>query len=161
MSNQDLLLEIGLEEMPARFLHDSMTQLGEKLEGWLKEKNIAFGSVKLYQLPRDDWLCLVKNVAEKQDDIKEEAKGPAKKIALDENGEWTKAAIGFSQGQGASLEDLYFKDIKGTEYVFVQKFQKGQDTFSLLPELRDLVTSLHFPEKHALGQRRFEIYQAD
>ncbi|MEN7372721.1 glycine--tRNA ligase subunit beta, partial [Bacillus licheniformis] len=48
MSNQDLLLEIGLEEMPARFMHDSMTQLGEKLESWLKEKNIAFGSVKLY-----------------------------------------------------------------------------------------------------------------
>lgn len=38
MSNQDLLLEIGLEEMPARFMHDSMTQLGEKLESWLKEK---------------------------------------------------------------------------------------------------------------------------
>ncbi len=40
MSNQDLLLEIGLEEMPARFMHDSMTQLGEKLESWLKEKKI-------------------------------------------------------------------------------------------------------------------------
>lgn len=150
MSNQDLLLEIGLEEMPARFMHDSMTQLGEKLESWLKEKNIAFGSVKLYNSPRR-LAILVENVAEKQDDVKEEAKGPAKKIALDENGEWTKAAIGFSRGQGASPEDLYFKDIKGTEYVFVQKFQKGQDTFSLLPELRDLVTSLHFPKNMRWG----------
>lgn len=38
MSKQDLLLEIGLEEMPARFLHDSMVQLGEKLTDWLAEK---------------------------------------------------------------------------------------------------------------------------
>lgn len=38
MSKQDLLLEIGLEEMPARFLNESMVQLGEKLTGWLAEK---------------------------------------------------------------------------------------------------------------------------
>ncbi|MCY8561372.1 glycine--tRNA ligase subunit beta [Bacillus sonorensis] len=150
MSNQDLLLEIGLEEMPARFMHDSMTQLGEKIESWLKEKNIAYGNIRLFNSPRR-LAVLVENTAEKQDDVKEEAKGPAKKIALDENGEWTKAAIGFSRGQGASPEDLYFKDIKGTEYAFVQKFQKGQETISLLPELGDLVTSLHFPKNMRWG----------
>lgn len=91
-------------------------------------KNIAFGSVKLYNSPRR-LAVLVENVAEKQDDVTEEAKGPAKKIALDENGEWTKAAIGFSRGQGASPEDLYFKDIKGTEYVFVQNFKKVRIRF--------------------------------
>ncbi|MEC1261212.1 glycine--tRNA ligase subunit beta [Bacillus swezeyi] len=150
MSNKDLLLEIGLEEMPARFMLDSMTQLGDKLEGWLKDKNIAYGEVRLFNSPRR-LAVLVKNAAEKQDDVKEEAKGPAKKIALDENGEWTKAAIGFSRGQGANPEDLYFKDVKGTEYVFVQKFQKGQNTVTLLPELRDLVASLHFPKNMRWG----------
>ncbi|MFN2745292.1 MULTISPECIES: glycine--tRNA ligase subunit beta [Bacillus] len=155
MSNQDLLLEIGLEEMPARFMHDSMTQLGEKLESWLKDKKIAYGEVRLFNSPRR-LAVLVKDVAEKQEDVKEEAKGPAKKIALDENGEWTKAAIGFSRGQGASPEDLYFKDVKGTEYVFVQKFQKGQETMTLLPELRDLVTSLHFPKNMRWGSEELK-----
>lgn len=81
MSKQDLLLEIGLEEMPARFLNDSMVQLGEKLTGWLKEKNITHGEVKLFNTPRR-LAVFVKDVAEKQDDIKEEAKGPAKKLPL-------------------------------------------------------------------------------
>ncbi len=100
MSKQDLLLEIGLEEMPARFLHDSMVQLGEKLTGWLAEKNIAHGEVKLFNTPRR-LAVYIKDVAEKQADIQEEAKGPAKKIAQDADGNWTKAAIGFSKGQGA------------------------------------------------------------
>ncbi len=150
MSKQDLLLEIGLEEMPARFLNDSMVQLGEKLTGWLKEKNITHGEVKLFNTPRR-LAVFVKDVAEKQDDIKEEAKGPAKKIALDADGNWTKAAIGFSKGQGADVKDLYIKEVKGTEYVFVQKFQAGQETKSLLPELSGLVTSLHFPKNMRWG----------
>ncbi|PRR94177.1 glycine--tRNA ligase subunit beta [Bacillus atrophaeus] len=150
MSKQDLLLEIGLEEMPARFMHESMVQLGEKLGNWLTERNIAHGEVKLFNTPRR-LAVLVKDVAEKQADIKEEAKGPAKKIALDSDGNWTKAAIGFSKGQGAGVEDLYIKDVKGTEYVFVQKFQAGQDTKTLLPEIEGLITSLHFPKNMRWG----------
>ncbi|MDA1474803.1 glycine--tRNA ligase subunit beta [Bacillus changyiensis] len=152
MNKKDLLLEIGLEEVPARFLDDSMNQLGEKIESWLKDKKIDYGKVRLFNSPRR-LAVLIENIAEKQDDVKEEAKGPAKKIALTENGEWTKAAIGFSRGQGASSEDLYFKDVKGTEYVFVEKFQKGQDTMTLLPELSDLVKHLHFPKNMRWGSQ--------
>ncbi|MCY9070989.1 glycine--tRNA ligase subunit beta, partial [Bacillus inaquosorum] len=116
----------------------------------LTEKNINHGEVKLFNTPRR-LAVFVKDVAEKQADIKEEAKGPAKKIALDADGNWTKAAIGFSKGQGANVEDLYIKEVKGTEYVFVQKFQAGQETKSLLPELSGLVTSLHFPKNMRWG----------
>ncbi|AVB08390.1 glycine--tRNA ligase subunit beta [Bacillus velezensis] len=150
MSKQDLLLEIGLEEMPARFLHDSMVQLGEKLTGWLAEKNIAHGEVKLFNTPRR-LAVYIKDVAEKQADIQEEAKGPAKKIALDADGNWTKAAIGFSKGQGAGVDDLYIKDVNGTEYVFVQKFQAGQETKTLLPQLENLITGMHFPKNMRWG----------
>ncbi|MFF3469732.1 glycine--tRNA ligase subunit beta, partial [Bacillus velezensis] len=150
MSKQDLLLEIGLEEMPARFLHDSMVQLGEKLTGWLAEKNIAHGEVKLFNTPRR-LAVYIKDVAEKQADIQEEAKGPAKKIALDADGNWTKAAIGFSKGQGAGVDDLYIKDVNGTEYVFVQKFQAGQETKTLLPQLENLIAGMHFPKNMRWG----------
>ncbi|KXZ18465.1 glycine--tRNA ligase subunit beta [Bacillus nakamurai] len=152
MSKQDLLLEIGLEEMPARFLHDSMVQLGEKLTAWLAEKNIAHGEVKLFNTPRR-LAVYIKDVAEKQADIQEEAKGPAKKIALDADGNWTKAAIGFSKGQGAGVDDLYMKDVNGTEYVFVQKFQAGQETKSLLPQVENLITSMHFPKNMRWGNQ--------
>ncbi len=82
----------------------------------------------------------------RQEDIHEEAKGPAKKIALNESGEWTKAAIGFTRGQGMTVEDIYFKEIGGVEYAHVKKFIEGQETSTLLTELQEIVKSLTFPK---------------
>lgn len=145
MNKQDLLLEIGLEEMPARFVTAAVKQLEDKLTAWLKEKQISVDSVKVYSTPRR-LTVFAAGVAEGQKDVEEEARGPAKTIAVDEGGNWTKAAMGFARGQGVTEKDLYFKEIKGREYVFVNKFIKGQETMLLLPQLSDLVTSMVFPK---------------
>ncbi|PLT34670.1 glycine--tRNA ligase subunit beta [Bacillus sp. V5-8f] len=145
MSKRDLLLEIGLEEMPARYVTSSMEQLAEKIEKWLTDKSIDFGEVQMFSTPRR-LAVLVKDAAEAQKDIHEEAKGPARKIAQDENGNWSKAALGFTRGQGVSVDDIYFKEVGGVEYVFVNKFIEGQPTLSLLPELKDIVTGISFPK---------------
>lgn len=150
MSKKDLLIEIGLEEVPAHYVTDAMNQFSKKLTNWLTEKKLSYGTVKSFSTPRR-LAVLVKDVAEKQPDIEEEAKGPAKKIALDEAGNWSKAAIGFTKGQGASIEDIYFKEINGVEYVHVQKFTKGQDSKTLLAEARQLVTGLTFPKNMRWG----------
>ncbi|MBS4191332.1 glycine--tRNA ligase subunit beta [Bacillus sp. FJAT-49705] len=145
MTKRDLLLEIGLEEMPARFVTNSMIQLSDKIQAWLMEKKISFENIKAFSSPRR-LTVQVEGVVEAQEDIHEESKGPARKIAVDENGEWTKAAIGFCRGQGASVEDIFFKEINGVEYVHVKKFIKGHETKSLLPELQQIITSLTFPK---------------
>lgn len=150
MSQRNLLLEIGLEELPARFVTTSMNQLGEKIQKWLTEKAIAFGEVQLFSSPRR-LAVLVQNVAEAQQDIEEEAKGPAKKIALDAEGNWSKAAIGFTKGQGMSTEDIYFKEIKGVEYAHVNKFIKGQPTKELLIELQGIITGMTFGKNMRWG----------
>ncbi|MBS4222469.1 glycine--tRNA ligase subunit beta [Lederbergia citrea] len=150
MNKRDLLLEIGLEEMPARFIKDAMNALGDKLQSWLKEKKIGFDEIKLYSTPRR-LAILVHCVEESQQDAEEEAKGPTKKIALDSDGNWSKAAIGFTKSNGMSVEDIYFKEIKGIEYVHVKKFIKGETTLQLLPELGDLIASLHFPNSMRWG----------
>lgn len=142
---KDILLEIGLEEMPARVVTNSMNQLAEKVQSWLEAKQIQYRELKAFSTPRR-LTVLVKDVSEAQADIHEEAKGPAKKIAQNEAGEWTKAAIGFSRGQGMSVEDIYFKEINGVEYAHVKKFIEGQQTFTLLPELKDIILSLTFPK---------------
>ena len=134
MANKDILLEIGLEEMPARFVTDSMNQLGEKVRTWLHTKNINYRELQVFSTPRR-LAVLIVDAAETQEDVHEEAKGPAKKIALNEAGEWTKAAIGFTRGQGMSVEDIYFKEISGVEYAHVKKYIKGQKTVELLPQL--------------------------
>ncbi|MGM9927629.1 MAG: glycine--tRNA ligase subunit beta [Bacillus sp. (in: firmicutes)] len=145
MNKKDLLLEIGLEELPARFVTDSINQLTAKIEAWLKEQKIAYTGIQHFSTPRR-LAVLVSGVDEMQADTQEEAKGPARKIAQDAEGNWSKAAIGFARGQGVSVEDIYFKDIKGVEYVHVQKFTKGQQVKDLLVQLKDIVTSLTFPK---------------
>lgn len=142
---KDLLLEIGLEEMPARYVSSSIKQLEEKIEKWFYEHKIAYNVIQSFSTPRR-LAILVTDVAEAQEDITEEAKGPAKKIAIDENGNWSKAAIGFTRGHGMTVDDIYFKEIKGVEYAHVKKFTKGKSTFSLLPELKDIIVGLTFPK---------------
>ena len=145
MTKRNLLLEIGLEEMPARFITDSINQLASKVESWLSSYHIGYDSINIYSTPRR-LAVLVLNVDERQEDSVEEAKGPAKKIAMTETGEWSKAAIGFTRGQGMTVEDIVFKEINGVEYAHVSKFIKGQETANLLVELQGIVKSLTFPK---------------
>ena len=143
MAKRDFLLEIGLEELPARFVTSSMEQLKTKVENWLVDKKIGFDAVTAYSTPRR-LAVVVSGLEEAQADINEEAKGPAKKIALDAEGNWSKAAQGFVRGQGMTVEDIFFKEIGGVEYVHVNKFIQGQPTIGLLPELKDIITSMTF-----------------
>ncbi len=145
MNKQDLLLEIGLEEMPARFVTGSIEQLTSKIENWLKEKKISFESITHFSTPRR-LAVIAYGVSTSQEDVEGEAKGPAKKIAVDHEGNWSKAAIGFTKGQGMSVEDIYFKEINGVEYAHVRKFTKGQATKEILPEIEHIITGLTFPK---------------
>ncbi|MBM7650007.1 glycyl-tRNA synthetase beta chain [Bacillus ectoiniformans] len=154
MNKRDLLIEIGLEEMPARFVTESMNQLGRRVEEFLNELKITFGQVDVYSTPRR-LAVMVKAVAEAQEDIEEEAKGPAKKIAKTEDGEWSKAAAGFARGQGMTVDDIFFKEIKGIEYAFVNKFIKGQATKDLLPKLEQVISSMTFGKNMRWASNEF------
>jgi len=145
MSKHDLLLEIGLEEMPARFVTSSIEQLKGKIVAWLEEKKIGFDSVSHFSTPRR-LAVIAYGVSCSQEDLEEEAKGPAKKIAISEDGSWSKAAIGFTRGLGVNVEDIYFKEVNGVEYAHARKFTKGLATKEILPELEQIITGLSFPK---------------
>lgn len=145
MSKHDFLLEIGLEELPARFVTSSINQLTKLMEDWLKEQRLAFSEVKGYATPRR-LAILITDLEDSQPNLESEARGPAKKIAVAEDGSWSKAALGFARGQGVTADDLFTQEVKGTEYVFAKTFQEGKKTIELLPELKELITSLHFPK---------------
>ena len=142
--SHNVLLEIGLEEMPANVITQSRVQLMQRMEKFLTENRLSFGEVKSYATPRR-LAILIRDVAEKQEDQEVTAKGPAKKIALDDNGEWTKAAQGFVRGQGLTTEDIYLKEIKGVEYVHVDKFISGKKTMDILVGLSEVITAMTFP----------------
>lgn len=141
---KDLLLEIGLEEMPAHVVTPSMKQLETKVTKFLDDNNLPFASIKAFSTPRR-LAVKVAEIAEKQPDTEEEVKGPAKKIAQDAEGNWSKAAEGFVRGQGLTTEDITFKELKGVEYVYVTKKTKGQPVEEVLKGLPEVITSLTFP----------------
>ncbi|WP_276355975.1 glycine--tRNA ligase subunit beta [Cohnella caldifontis] len=150
---KDLLLEIGLEEVPARFVRGAMDQLKDKTEKWLQASRLDYEEIRAFATPRR-LAVAVYGLADRQEDVNEEVKGPSRKIALDENGGWSKAALGFSKSNGVTPEDLYFKELGGVEYVYANKSSQGADTASLLPEaLASLITSLTFPKNMRWGSR--------
>lgn len=148
---KSLLLELGLEEIPARFIRGAAEQLQQKLTNWLTDSRISFGDLKLYASPRR--IAVIANdVADKQADISEEVKGPSRKIAVDEQGNWTKAAQGFARSQGVKESDLYFQELAGVEYVFARKSGVGAPTAELLPQsLTEIVQSMTFPKNMRWG----------
>ncbi|BDQ51368.1 glycine--tRNA ligase beta subunit [Enterococcus faecalis] len=141
---KDLLLEIGLEEMPAHVVTPSRIQLEEKVIKFLDEHHLDYETVQSFATPRR-LAVKVTAIPEKQADVEEEVKGPAKKIALDAEGNWSKAAQGFVRGQGVTTEDIVFKELNDVEYVYVTKFTKGQSAKEVLTKLNDVITSLTFP----------------
>lgn len=141
---KNLLFEIGLEEMPAHVVVPSMKQLEEKTRRFLDKNRLEFEEIQAFSTPRR--LAIhVKNLAEQQEDMEEEVKGPAKKIALDAEGNWSKAAQGFVRGQGLTTDDITFKELKGVEYVYVVKHTAGKQAVDVLTGLKDVITSLTFP----------------
>ncbi|MGM9892445.1 glycine--tRNA ligase subunit beta [Limosilactobacillus sp.] len=150
------LLEVGVEEMPAHVVTPSIKQLHERVANYLKEERISFDQIQDYSTPRRLAL-LITGLGDKQPDVDESVKGPAKKIAQDADGNWTKAAIGFSRGQGATVDDIEFKDVKGVEYVFVEKHIAGKPVAEVLQGLPDVITSMTFPTLMKWGYNNLQF----
>lgn len=150
------LLEIGLEEIPAHVVTPSAAELVAKTEDFLREQRLDFDGIQTFSTPRR-LTVKVNGLADKQPDIEEEAKGPAKKIAYDKDGNWSKAAMGFARGQGVSVDDIYFKELKGTEYVYVKKFIPGKDAAEVMQGMKDVVMSMKFPTMMRWGDNDFQF----
>jgi len=149
------LLEIGLEEMPAHVVTPAIKQLVKRTADYLKEQRVDYAEIKPFSTPRR-LAILISGLADKQEDISETVKGPAKKIAQDADGNWTKAAIGFTRGQGLTPDDITFKEIKGTEYVFVDKFIAGEPVATVLAGLRDIIMAMTFPTMMKWSTHHFQ-----
>ncbi|MEW6447382.1 MAG: glycine--tRNA ligase subunit beta [Bacillota bacterium] len=154
---QDFLLEIGTEEIPARFMPGALAQLAEKAAGLLTEARLGHGAVKTFGTPRR-LVLFVEKVAEKQEGRVEEVKGPPYRSAFDEWGRPTKAATGFAKSHGVEVSDLIVREAGKTEYVFAVKKEPGRPAAEVLAELCPrLIAGLAFPRpmRWGDGEMRF------
>lgn len=140
------LFEIGCEEIPARFVREAAEQFTEKVGKWFAEQRISIGSIQTFATPRR-LAVLVEEVADKQSDRTEILRGPAAKIAKTEDGDWSKAAMGFARKNGVELTSLELREEKGTEYVYAIKQEEGLHTEQVVASsFISILESLTFPK---------------
>src|SRR5688572_8265527 len=124
--DRELLLEIGVEELPAAWMPDLTRQLGERLEARLKDHRIAPGApIETFATPRRLTARLAR-IAERQEDLEELVSGPSVSAAFDAYGQPTAAAIGFAKKQGATVAELGRAVGPRGEYLTYLKRQRGK-----------------------------------
>lgn len=134
MSQQDFLLEIGCEELPARYLWRLATDLKEKLTQTLSDAKLAFGEARCYATPRR-LAVLIEGLDEQGRDGKKERHGPFIKDAYDKDGTPTLACLGFAKSCGVPVDQLQRQETPRGERVCVSITEAGQPTVEQLPEL--------------------------
>lgn len=150
MANQ-LIFEIGTEEIPAGYLMPAVEALQKNLTAGLTALGLTFGEMSGAATPRrlvvrvDDLLCC-------QPDRVEEVLGPPKKAAFDANNQPTKAAEGFAKSRGAALADILIAETPKGAYLMLRQEQKGQQTRDLLPGLLpEMIKAIPFPKSMRWG----------
>ena len=144
MSN--LLLEIGTEEIPAGYIAPALKQMEDLFTEQVKKNRISFDSIHTTGTPRR-LVLFAGGLPQRQEDVVQEVKGPSAKVAFDESGKPTKAAIGFASSQGVKAEDMKVVDTSKGKYCFAVKEIEGRRIFDLLPEmLISVITSTNFPK---------------
>ncbi|HEY3315961.1 MAG TPA: glycine--tRNA ligase subunit beta [Bacillota bacterium] len=142
----DLVLEIGTEEIPARFMPAALEQLAARGRALLKEARLGASDVLAYGTPRR-LVLIASGVASRQDDRIIEVKGPARKAAYDPEGRPTKAAEGFARSQGVTPADLTVRTVAGGEYVFALKTELGRTAEEVLGGVFPaFITKLEWPK---------------
>lgn len=145
------LLEIGMEELPAKYVEDTLTQLKERFTSLFNKESVNFEEIKVYSTPRR-LVTIIDGLDENQADILIEMKGPSREISFDKDGNPTKALMGFMRGQKVELNNIFFKDINGIEYSHARVIKKGRDLDEILSlELPKLIKSLTFPKSMKWG----------
>ena len=151
---KSLLLEIGLEELPAQYVRTSSEQLATRVEDFFKQENLSFESVEAFATPRR-LAVRVNGLEEEQEDRVEIFKGPSLAIAQ-KDGAWTKAAEGFVRGKGLTTDDIYVETIKDVDYIHVKQLLQGKSTKEVVKKLSSVITDMKFPVTMRWAAHTFE-----
>ncbi|MBI5102317.1 MAG: glycine--tRNA ligase subunit beta [Nitrospirae bacterium] len=146
-----LLLELGTEEIPARFLPPAIKDLARIAAETFAEFRVPCDGITTYATPRRLAL-LIREVSAMQLDNVREVFGPSKKAAYDQDGNPTKAAEGFSASLNLPVSDLVIRQKGKAEYVAAVVEEKGVETKTVLPDiLGRIIMSLRFPKNMRWG----------
>ncbi len=158
MSNlKTLAFEIGTEEIPAFDLHAATDQLGKLMKQLLDAAKVPHGAIEVYSTPRR-LTAIVFDVASQTEAVDEEYRGPAARIGIDSEGNYTKAALGFARGKGVGADDLEVRSENGVDYLYATKHIEAASTKGLIGDiLASVFEKLSWP-KSCRWARRTESF---
>jgi glycyl-tRNA synthetase beta chain len=146
--DRELLIEIGVEELPAAWLPGLNRQLADRVTARLGELRIAPGApVETFSTPRRLTVRLAR-IAERQEDLDETITGPPVSAAIGADGQPSPSALGFAKKQGVRFEDLTRVQTPKGEYLAYQKHVRGRSAVDTLPSLlTGILRDLAFPKQ--------------
>jgi glycyl-tRNA synthetase beta chain len=151
MDSRDLLLEIGVEELPSSFVETALTALPELMRKRLAALRLSHGSIRALGTPRRLAL-LVEGVALQQPDLEQEVQGPPASAAFDKAGGPTRAAEAFARKLGVDMSELRRVATPRGDYLTATRREKGRPTRELLgAELAALCAEIPFRKSMRWG----------
>jgi glycyl-tRNA synthetase beta chain len=153
MSQHQLLLEIGCEELPAGFVDPAADFLAKELPILLRDARIEVGAVVAEGTPRR-LVVVASDVAAVQLDAEEEILGPAVSVAFNAEGKATGALDGFLRKNGATVDQVIRVDSKKGTLVALRRHHAGLPTAQVLPALLEqLIARIPFKKTMRWGDR--------
>lgn len=144
---KQFILEIGTEEIPAKFMRGTLAQMREAAAALLQEENLTADAIEAFGTPRRLVLQLT-GLAEEQAVTTEIKRGPAVGIAFREDGTPSPALQGFARSQGVAAEDLTERD--GYMYAEVRRGGKAAREI-LAARMPQFIHGLQFPKSMRWG----------
>ncbi|MCX7795830.1 MAG: glycine--tRNA ligase subunit beta [bacterium] len=152
---KNFLLEIGTEELPAVIFPDIIGQIEDRAKNLLDRYRIDYENIEIFATPRR-LILFIYGIGDSQRDEIKKVKGPPKNVSLDNNGNPTKALLGFVERQGCSIEDIKFESTPQGEYAFAYIKTGGRPVKDLLGEFsKELISSLEFQRNMYWEDTRF------
>ena len=156
-TNQDLLIELGTEELPPKALKKLSVAFTNGIVDGLKKAGFEINEVESFAAPRR-LAVLIKDVAASQPDREVERKGPALKAAYDADGKPTKAVMGFAKSCGVEVEDLQQQETDKGVWLIFKASEKGQVLSVLIEDIiNQSLAKLPIPKRMRWGSNDAEF----
>lgn len=152
-----ILFELGIEELPTTEYNNIYNQIKDYVEAELMNRSIKHDNIEFILAPRRIGF-FIHNIQERELDTNIEIKGPPKKIAYDDEGNPTKALLGFINKMKIEDNEIEIKSQNNVEYVFAVKQKKGQHIKDIISKIiKDLIKKLSFKKSMKWGNKQFEF----
>jgi glycyl-tRNA synthetase beta chain len=153
----EFIIEIGCEEIPARYIDSTLSQLHENLAKRFLDCSLAHGAIQGYATPRR-LVLVVPELQERQPDRTELVTGPPQSAAFDAAHSPTPAARGFAAKHGLAVDTLKCVQTEKGLYLGFEKRTPGKSALEILSrELPLVLASLSFPKSMRWESSRFSF----